>query len=337
MSELCPALIVMSPDSLGNVYPPELCDRIAKRVTLLAPPISAGALVDATNTNLLGDVEVLLTGWGVPRMDAKFLAAAPNLRAVFHGAGSVRSFVTDAVWERELVVTSAAAANAVPVAQFCQAQVFLLLKRAYALSRAYRGFTGNHGTLREGLNGAVGTRVGLISFGLIGRLVCEMLRPHGIEIVVYDPYLPEDDATTHGVERVDLETLFVTSDVVSLHTPLLDETRGMIRGKHFRAMRSGAGFINTARGAVVNEEEMCAVLAERPDLTAVLDVTYPEPPLADSPLWSLPNAVVTPHVAGALGRECGRLGEHAVTQMVAYLEGRPMEGLVTRASFARMA
>ncbi|MEM8495655.1 MAG: hydroxyacid dehydrogenase [Planctomycetota bacterium] len=335
MSESPEALIVMNPDALGEVYDAERIGRVAERVNLLSEPVSAEVLSESPEW--LARVEVMLTGWGVPRMDTEFLVAAPRLRGVFHGAGSVRSFVTDAVWDRGLTVTSAASANAVPVAQFCQAQVFLLLKQAYKMAGVYADQRVAPWRLRDTISGAVGARVGLISFGLIARLLAEALRPHGFDIVVYDPFVSDEVAKDCGVKLVDLDTVFATSDVVSLHTPLLDETRGMIRGEHLRSMRSGSSFLNTARGAVVNEPEMCDVLAERPDLTAVLDVTHPEPPSADSPLWTLPNVVLTPHIAGALGRECGRLGEHAVTQLFAYLDNRPIDGLVTQTSFQRMA
>jgi phosphoglycerate dehydrogenase-like enzyme len=118
--------------------------------------------------------------------------------------------------------------------------------------------------------------------------------------------------------------------VVSLHTPWLKETEGMITGQHIASMRPGATFINTARGAVVREQELIDVLQQRPDLFAVLDVTYPEPPAPDSLLYTLPNVVVTPHIAGPVGDECHRLGRYMVEELWRYLHGEELRWGITR-------
>ena len=104
----------------------------------------------------------------------------------------------------------------------------------------------------------------------------------------------------------------------------------MITGAHFRSMKEGATFINTSRGAVVREEEMIQALQQRPDLFAVLDVTYPEPPPADSPLFTLPNVIVTPHIAGSVGTECQRQGRYMVEELMRYLRGDDLKWGITR-------
>ena len=133
----------------------------------------------------------------------------------------------------------------------------------------------------------------------------------------------------HNREPASIEDIFAQSEVISLHTPDLPSTKGMIRGRHFEMMKPGATFINTARGAVVNEPEMIEVLGRRPDITAVLDVTDPEPPAVDSPLTKLPNVVLTPHLAGSAGRECHRLGCYMVDEFRRYLAGEPLVHRVT--------
>src|SRR5690606_8819626 len=114
------------------------------------------------------------------------------------------------------------------------------------------------------------------------------------------------------------------SDVVSLHSPWLPETVGMITGDHFRQMKPYASFINTARGAIIREAEMIAVLQDRPDLTALLDVTYPEPPAPGSPLYTLPNVVLTPHIAGSMDMECRRMGRYMVDELQRFLHDEPL-------------
>jgi phosphoglycerate dehydrogenase-like enzyme len=164
-----------------------------------------------------------------------------------------------------------------------------------------------------------------------------MLRPHQLRVVAYDPFLTVDEARSLGVRSVDLAELFRISDVISLHTPLLPETRGMVTGAHVESMRPGATLINTARGAIVREAEMVAVLERRPDLQAVLDVTDPEPPPPGSPLLRLTNVVRTPHIAGAIGPERRRLGRGMVEELRRYVRAEPLRWEVTREQVARMA
>jgi phosphoglycerate dehydrogenase-like enzyme len=136
-------------------------------------------------------------------------------------------------------------------------------------------------------------------------------------VIAYDPFA--DAAQFPDIEFCSLDDLFRRADVVSLHTPWLPETEGLITGEHFRAMRPNSSFINTARGAIVREAEMIAALQARPDITALLDVTYPEPPAPGSPLYTLPNVVLTPHIAGPLGAECRRQGALMLAELRSYL------------------
>lgn len=283
----------------------------------------------------LHDIEVIFSGWGAPVMDEAFLAHAARLKAVFYGAGSVQKFVTPAFWQRNIVLSSAYAANAVPVSEYTLATILLSLKHFWHYAsdtREQRSYPEQRGAF-----GAFGSTVGLISLGAIGRLVRERLRPFELHIVAYDPYVSADEAALLDVQLVSLDELFGRSDVVSLHTPWLAETEGMIQAKHFELMKPKATFINTARGAVVREQEMIDVLSQRPDLYAVLDVTYPEPPVAESPLYSLPNVCLTPHIAGSIGPECRRMGQYMVEELRRYLAGRALQWGITEAQAKTMA
>ncbi len=283
--------------------------------------------------SIAGDVtkaEVILASWGCPVMNAGFLDTAPRLRLVLYAAGSVRAFVTEALWERGIRVSSAAALNAAFVAEYTLAAILFSLKHGWRLVR-------EPGGSRSQLPGAFGATVGLVSLGAVGRLVRKMLRPHQLKVVAYDPFLTADEARRLGVRLVDLAELFRISDVVSVHTPLLPETRGMITGVLIESMRPGATLINTARGAIVREAEMVAVLERRPDLQAVLDVTDPEPPVPGSPLLRLPNVARTPHIAGAIGPERRRLGKGMVEELRRYVRGETLRWEVTREQVEHMA
>jgi phosphoglycerate dehydrogenase-like enzyme len=147
----------------------------------------------------------------------------------------------------------------------------------------------------------------------------------------------EEKASRLGAEKCSLEAIFNRSDVVSLHTPWLKETEGMITGEHLALMKPNATFINTARGAVVREQEMIEVLQQRPDLFAILDVTYPEPPKPGSPLYTLPNVILTPHIAGSLDNECQRMGRYMVDELERYLAGEPLQWAISREKAATLA
>lgn len=315
------------------IYGPSQHARLEEFVTFVTPRLDRDTIASAPPA--LAEAEVAFSGWGCPRLDTDLLDRMPRLRAVFYAAGSVRSLVTDDVWKRGIVIMSSWAANAVPVAEFTVAQVVLGLKRVWHFAL---GIKRDRKWPRErSMPGAFGSTVGIVSLGMIGRRVCEMLRGYDLDVVVYDPFAAEADVHALGARPVTLDELFAASDVVSLHAPDLPATRGMIQGRHFRMMKPLSSFINTARGAVVREEEMIDVLRERQDITAVLDVTSPEPPREGSPLYDLPNVILTPHIAGSMGHECRRMGEYAVEGFLRWQRGEPMLWQITRERLERLA
>jgi len=273
-------------------------------------------------------MDILLSGWGAPKLNHRFLELAPNLQAVFYGAGAVGHMLTEASSERQLVVTTANAMNAIPVAEFSVAHILLGLKRAWQQAtetKKRRAFM----LPQLPVAGAYKSTVGLVSLSTIGRLVRQRLESFDVQVVAYDPTIGGEEAQALGVEMASLEEVFTSSDVVSLHAPLIPETVGMITGSHLASMKEGATFINTARGPIVREKEMIAVLRARPDLTAILDVTDPEPPLPNCPLFDLPNAVLTPHIAGSLDGECARMGRWMADEVQRYLSGKPLLGRIS--------
>jgi phosphoglycerate dehydrogenase-like enzyme len=233
------------------------------------------------------------------------------------------------------VVTTAYEANDIPVAEFTLAQILLSLKGYWQHVHWVKQTGGWWEHLPSA--GVYGSTVGLISLGMIGRMVAEHLKRFDVHVLAYDPFASMDTARQFNAELCALEEVFIRSDVVSLHTPWLPETERMITGKHFASMKKGASFINTARGAIVREDEMAAVLQERPDLYALLDVTYPEPPVPGSPLLQLPNVILSPHLAGADFAECKRNGQWMVDELKRYLNGKPLRFAVAREKAAIMA
>lgn len=327
------AIYICNREAFDLVYGPDEQVAIDHLVDVYTPPQTRETIL--ANLSMLADTEVILSSWGMATMDASFLAAAPRLKTVFYGAGSIRSFMTEAAWERGIIVISAYSANAVPVAEFTLAQIMLSLKHTwyYVLETKAKG---EYPPLTP-TPGGYGTTVGLVSLGEIGRRVAAALQNFDVQVIAYDPYVNKKEARRLHVQLCTLEDVFQRADVVSLHTPWLPETVGLIQGHHFASMKAGATFINTARGAVVREQEMIRVLEQRPDLYAVLDVTYSEPPEPASPLYSLPNVVLTPHIAGSQDRECRRMGQLIVEEVRRYVAGQPLQWAISREKAAHAA
>ena len=332
-TQMLNALYLMDARHFDHVYGPDERRDLEKLVHFCAPLID-GKNVFA-NPGALAQAEVILSSWGMPKMDETFLAAAPKLKAVFYAAVTVKGFVTDASWARGIVVSSGYAGNAVPVAEFCLGMILLSLKQVWYNAVAIK----QQGAwpARRSPAGAYGSTIGLISLGMVGRRVGERLRPFDLRVIACDPFVSAADAKALGVTLVPLDEIFRAADVVSLHTPSLPETRGMITGAHIASMKPGATFLNTARGAVVRETEMIEVLQRRPDLTAILDVTDPEPPLPGSPLYTLPNVVLTPHIAGSQDYECRRMGRYMVEELQRYIAGQPLRWQITQEQVAKLA
>lgn len=311
---------VLSRDAWALCYGPDEQREIAQWADMPAVPLTAGEVVK--DPRALIDVDVLFSGWGGPRMDETFLTAAPRLRAVFYAAGDMRDILTPQVFERGIAVSSAKSANSQPVAEYTLSFILLSLKHALPLARqtrAIRSFPS-----RSGAPGCYGSAVGLVSLGAAGLAVLNHLQRFDLRVLAYDPNISPQRARQMNVELVSLDELFRRADVVSVHTPWLPETEGLIRGTHIASMKQGATFINTARGAVVREREMLEVLAARPDLQAVLDVAIKEPPAAESEMYTLPNLILTPHIAGSTGPECRRMGRYMAEELGRYVAGEPL-------------
>jgi len=326
-------LYILNKDLFSDIYGEKEREDIEKVVDIYAPVQSSEDI--RVNLDLLKDVEVIFSGWGAPMLDKQFLDSAPKLKAIFYGAGSVKYFTTEEFWDRKIYLTSAYAANAVPVAEYTLSQILFCLKAGWKTNYLTRNKIYQRDD--KSVLGAYGSTVGIISLGMIGSKVCELLKNFDINVIAYSYHSDEERAKRLGVTMVSLEELFKKSDVVSLHTPWLKQTENMIIGHHFESMKTNASFINTARGAVVNEKDMIDVLSKRKDIQAVLDVTYPEPPDEDSPLFTMPNVALTPHIAGSIGAECNRMGRYMVDELYRFINGEKLNWEVTKDKADKLA
>lgn len=326
------ALFYDYPSSHGDVFCDGRRERIAALTDLYPEVVNAGNF--AVHASDLAEIEVIFATWGMPSLADTQLARMPRLKAVFYAAGNVKRFAQPLL-DHDIVLVSAWAINAIPVAEMCLAQILLTCRGYFRAVRQYRD--------RKVLDakefrrpGAAGETIGLIGMGFIGTRLRALLEPYPLEVIAHDPFLDEARAQALGVERVSLADLFRRALVVSNHIPDLPSTRGTLTGALFETMREGATFINTGRGAQVVEADLIRVLRARPDLTALLDVTWPEPPEPGSPLWSLPNVVISPHIGGTIGNEVTRLADCVIEEFEAWAAGRPLRYRVTREVFATM-
>lgn len=308
-----------------------------RRVCDLTPGPALDDLTTPRARAVLRDIEVLVTGWGCPPLDSAVLASAPQLRAVVHTGGSVRDHVTDECWARGIEVTSAAAANALPVAEYTVAMILLSGKRVLERAREYRSSrqVGDWLSVPPRV-GNFDRTVGILSASMIGRRVIELLWQHSFRILLHDPFVTAAEAANLGAELVGLHDLFARSDVVSVHTPLLPSTRGLVTRGLIASMRQDAVLINTARGAILDQDALAAATAAG-RIRAVLDVTEPEVLPPDHPLWDHDNVLITPHLAGSQGTEWRRLAEAAVAEVARWAAGRGFAHPVPRESLGRIA
>lgn len=316
----------MHPDLVPGFFGEAQWSRLTATAEMLSPEAFTD-LASGEGAELLSEAEVLFAAWGVPPLTAPLLARAPKLRLVAYAAASIRSVATPEFWQSGIPITSAVDAMAVPVAEFTYAAVIMTGKDVFRLrdlTRAERGRRGIGVRMNRDTAylGNYRRRVGIVGASRIGRLVIEMLVRSGFPVGVYDPFVSAREIAAMGAEPFALADLLSWSDTLSLHAPILPETRHMIGAAELARMRDGAILINTARGWLVDHASLAAELRSG-RLSAWIDTPEPDPLPPQSPFYDLPGAILTPHIAGAMGNELHRLSESAIAEVERLAEGRP--------------
>lgn len=308
------ALFSSQPARILEVYRPEILSTIESQCHL-HPVIITPQNLSQELPHLEG-LDIIFSTWGMFIPEEQQLARLNSLKAIFYAAGATEYFAAP-FRERGVKIISAWHANAIPVAEFCLAQILLSCKgyfhnqREYSAPHRFQPLTGHpvaHGIYRE--------RVALLGAGVISQTLSQLLRPFSLEVITIPSRLER--------RTLSLEEAFSSAFVISNHLPNREDNRGVLNGALFRRMRPGAVFINTGRGLQVNEKELIDVFRQRPDLTALLDVTKPEPPQHGSPLYSMPNILLTSHIAGAINNETQRLAEYILDEFARWRNGEPL-------------
>lgn len=308
-----------------RIFPRDAWARLAE----LGEVVRSGELPDIAR-----GAEVLVTSWGCPPLTGEILATAADLRLVVYAAGSVKGIVTPQLWRAGIRVSSAAGPLSKGVAETALGMTIAALKNLWRLDSA--ATTGGWHDERARVRELYDITIGVVGAGHAGRHYLHLLRAFDAELLVYDPYLSAEQANPLGATQVSLDELLRRSDVVALHAPSIPQTRHMIDAAALDLLKPDAILLNTARGALIDEHALIAKLRTS-DLYAVLDVTDPEPPAPDHPFRTLPNCVLTGHVAGAVTNGLHRLGRHAVSEIESYVHGRPLEGEVYESQLPTLA
>jgi phosphoglycerate dehydrogenase-like enzyme len=250
------------------------------------------------------------------------------VRLVVHTGGTVRHLIPVSAVERGLLVTHTNDCVAEAVAEFTVGAI--IAARRQMITSAIRTRVGQEPLSFENMHRLPGSVVGVISASTVGRKVLALLKPWNVKPLLYDPYCSREVAESYGAELVPLRDLMERSDVVTVHAPLLDETRGMVGAVEFSAMRDGTLFVNCARGQLTDQEALLREL-QSGRISALLDVTDPAEPLpADSPFLQLENCIVLPHIAGSTIETRRLQGSQAVDEALRFLAHKPQKEQVTR-------
>jgi phosphoglycerate dehydrogenase-like enzyme len=280
----------------------------------------------------MADKDILITGWGSPKVTGAVLDAAPRLRMIAHCAGTVRWLVEESFFDRGITLTNANLALAPSVAEYCLMTILMARWRILdSIRRVRDGLWQSNNDVVPGLNGAT---IGLIGYGAIGEALIPLLRRFDVTIRVSSGHLSEAQARRMGVSRCSMEEA-LRSDVVSLHKTLTDETRHMLGERELGMIPDGGLLVNTSRGALIDEAALIRRL-ERGGLYAVLDVFEEEPLPENHPLRNMPGAIVTPHSAGTSVYYRRAMADLVLEDIGRVLDGVPPRGAISKEKYLSM-
>lgn len=283
------------------------------------------------------DAHILVTSWRSNPLEEKKIERFPNLELLIHAAGSVRQVLSEP-FPNDLQISTAAHINAQPVAEFTLGAILTAIRDTFAWRQRFaeRGTSLWWGGRNDYDLGYRGKRICIVGYGTIARYLLRLLRPFEFQVCVVSEYLSPAEAAKLGIESVSLDWGVANSDVISLHEAEIPPFIGMINRERIARMKPDAWLINTARGGLIDEEALIEALTQK-RLWALLDVTQQEPPPEGHPFYSLPNCILTPHIAGSMNRELTRFGDFVVREITNYLDGEVLEGGIPSASLAQRA
>lgn len=269
----------------------------------------------------LRGVDICISGWGNTPFHEKTLKYADKLKLIAHIGGSVRPMVGDAAFERGIRVCSGNRVFAESVAEGVLTYMLCSLRKIGEYEA--RMAAGEWPSL-IGTRGLLGRSVGLVGYGMIAEYLVKFLKPFGCRIMVSSRHISAEELAEAGIEEATAEEIFRTCDIVSLHSSLTARTKHSIGADLLNSMKDGALLVNTARGALIDEEALVSVLQERP-VWAALDVFETEPLPMDSPLRECERVLLMPHAAGPTADRRYVVTSHVLDDIGRFLNGEPLD------------
>jgi phosphoglycerate dehydrogenase-like enzyme len=286
---------------------------------------------------LISDCDVYVTCWSSPCLDKELLDNAPNLKLLTHLGSTVAPVTSKEVWDRGIRVISAFDYFSESTAEGAIAYMLAALRGIpfYTDRLKKARIWHEDGDTTDGL---IYKTVGVVSYGGVGRHIVKKLSAFNVKIKVYDIVdIPAEDKERYGIEQCSLEELFSTCDIISLHTPYNDNTHHMIDDRLLSLIKKGALFVNTARGAVVDQKALTEHLA-RGDFNAALDVYEKEPIDMDDPLLSLDNVLMLPHQGGVTVNLRSLLTRDLLLESSGFIDcGKPLKNEVKQTCAVNMS
>lgn len=288
-----------------------------------------------TIKQIIKNADIAITSWGNTQMTAEILDCAPNLKLVAHAAGSVKGIVSDELYKRNIKIVSCARVLSHGVSETALGLTISAAKNIFNFNEDIKngGWVDDYSVITELFD----IKIGVVGCGFAGAHYIELLQNFDVDIMAYDPFVPAEKIEKLGAQKVDLETIFRESDIISLHAPSIESTHHMINHSTLGMMKDRVILINTARGSLVDENALVEHMNSGKIKYACLDVTDPEPPLPDSPLRKIPNCIMTPHLAGLANNGKRKIGAYAYKEILRLLQGQPLESEITQDMLATIA
>jgi D-3-phosphoglycerate dehydrogenase len=264
------------------------------------------------------------------RVTAPLLESAPRLRVIGRAGAGVDTIDVDAATSRGIVVVNAPGGNSIAAAEHALALMFALVRRVAAADGSMK--RGEWARSKYVGTELTGKTLGLVGLGRVGSEVARRAQGLEMRVLVFDPYIPDEHARRLGLEPLDLDALLEASDLVSLHVPLTEATRGLINAERIARMRKGAFLINCARGGLVDDAALLRALDEGQLGGAGIDVWANEPVSPEDRLPKHPMVVATPHLGASTVEAQANVAAQVATEVLAVLEGRPAQFAVNAPS-----
>jgi D-3-phosphoglycerate dehydrogenase len=316
MRDLRDCCVLVTPTSYGK-NDPRLKSELEALVGQVVYNPTGKPLSSAELVRLLPGVDGFIAG--LDSIDRAAIQAADHLKVIARYGVGADNIDLAAVREKGIVVTYTPGANSVSVAELT---VGLLLSLARRIPEATNAARRGEWPRVIGLT-LEGKTVGLLGLGAIGKQVARRLSGFDCRVLAHDPFADAEFATRYTIALLPLDDLLPQADFLSLHMPLLPETRGLVTADFIEKMKPGAYLINTARGELVDEAALCEAIQNKRLRGAALDVFSPEPPSPDNPLLSLPEVIVTPHCGSHTDGATDSMGWMALRECLAVLRGEP--------------